>query len=210
MPRPVRIALWSAAFVAAAGIGAFVAAHSNPFPPSVDGGGTPTVALTTGPPPSSPPQVWSGTIESTTSHVLYVGGTCETDWRGTLLLTVHEDASVQGRGTVRRVGPLRCDFPTSQAQIARFTLVVTGNATSKGFELHLAEATRTPSTGADDYGGFLRTVLRPGSRSTLSVPATGTLKASGSVAMHVVDAEGRGTYTSRTRARVACSKHCPG
>jgi len=194
MPRALKALLWTLAFVGAAGIGAFVAAHSNPFPPSVDGGGTPTVALTSGP-PSPLSQVWKGTIESTTSHRLYVGGTCESDWRGTLLLTVHDDASVRGIGAVRRVGPLRCDFSTVQAQIARFTLLVTG-------------AARTPSSGADDYGGFLRTVLRPGARSALMVPATGPLAASGTIPMHLVDAEGRGTYVSRTRIRLGCHQRC--
>jgi hypothetical protein len=196
------------AFVGAAGVGAFVAAHSNPFPPSVDGGGTPSVALTSGPPPASLSQVWKGTIDSTTSHRLYVGGSCESDWRGTLLLTVHGDASVRGVGTVRRIGALRCDFSSAQAQIARLTLLVTGAATSKGFDLHLTEAARTPSSGADDYGGFLRTVLRPGSRSLLHVPATASLSASGAFSMHLVDAEGRGIYVSRTRIHLGCARRC--
>jgi hypothetical protein len=207
MPRALKALLWTLAFVAAAGIGAFMAAHSNPFPPNVDDGGTPTVALTSGP-SSSLSQVWKGTIESTTSHRLYVGGTCESDWRGTLLLTVHDDASVRGVGTVRRTGPLRCDFSTDQAQVARFTLVVTGTARSRGFELHVTEAAMTPSSGADDYGGFLRTVLRPGARSVLMVPATGPLAASGTVPMHLVDADGRGTYVSRTRVRLGCQRRC--
>jgi hypothetical protein len=208
MPRALRALLWGLAFIGAAGVGAFVAAHSNPFPPSVDGGGTPSVALTGGPPPASLSQVWKGTIESTTSHRLYVGGSCESDWRGTLLLTVHDDASARGVGTVRRVGALRCDFSTAQAQIARFTLLVTGVATSNGFDLHVAEATRTPSSGADDYGGFLRTVLRPGTRSLLHVPATASLAASGASSMHLVDAEGRGIYVSRTRIRLGCVRRC--
>jgi hypothetical protein len=207
MPRALKALLWTLPFLGAAGVGAFVAAHSDPFPPSVDGGGTPTVALTSGPPsPSS--QVWKGTIESTTSHRLYVGGTCQSDWRGTLQLTVHDDASVRGVGALRRVGPLRCDFSTAQAQIARFALSITGTATSKGFELHVSEAARTPSSGADDYGGFLRTVLRPGPRSVLMVPATGPLAAAGTIPMHLVDAEGRGTYVSSTRIRLGCHQRC--
>jgi hypothetical protein len=207
MPRALKALLWTLAFVGAAGIGAFVAAHSNPFPPSVGGGGAPTVALTSGP-PSPLSQVWKGTIESTTSHRLYVGGICESDWRGTLLLTVRDDASVRGVGTIRRVGRLRCDFSTDQAQVARFTLLVTGRAMSKGFELHVTEAARTPSPGADDYGGFLHTVLRPGAKSVLLVPATGPLAASGTIPMHLVDAEGRGTYVSRTRIRLGCRSRC--
>jgi hypothetical protein len=122
---------------------------------------------------------------------------------------VHDDASVGGVGEIRRVGPLRCDFPTSQPQVARFTVVVTGTATSKGLELHIAEAARTPSSGADDYGGFLRTVLRPGARSKLELQATDALSASGSVPLRFVDAEGRGFYSSRTRVRIGCSTQCP-
>ena len=210
MPRPLRVVLWVVAFVGAAGIGAFVAAHSNPFPPSVEPTRTPSVALTSGPGPSTPSQVWRGTISSTTSHQLYVGGSCDTTWRGTLTLVVRADASVRGVGSVRRVGALRCDFPTSQAQVASFRLLVTGTATSQGLELHLAEAGRTPSSGADEYGGFLRTVLSPGARSTLDVPATGRLDAAGVVSLHRVDAEGRGTYASRTRIEASCARRCPG
>jgi hypothetical protein len=210
MPRPIKALLWTTAFLGAAGIGAFVAAHSNPFPPNVDGSGGvgPSVGLTSGPAPASPSQVWKGTITSTTSHRLYVGGSCQSDWRGTILLTVHDDASIRGVGTVRRVGPLRCDFSTDQAQIARFSLIAVGTATSRGFELHLTEAASTPSSGADDYGGFLRTVLRPGARSVLEVPATAALAAAGTIPMQVVDAEGRGRYVSRTRVRLGCQRRC--
>lgn len=209
MPRPLRALLWVLAFTGAAGIGAFVAAHSNPFPPSVEATLPPSVALTGGPTPSSSSQVWRGTISSTTSHRLYVGGSCDTDWRGTLTLVVRDDASVRGVGTARRVGALQCDFPTAQAQVASFQLLVTGTATSRGLELHLAEAGRTPASGADDYGGFLRTVLAPGSRATFDLPATGGLDAAGTVSLHRVDAEARGTYVSRSRIRVGCVRRCP-
>jgi hypothetical protein len=209
MPRSLRVLLWVFAFTGAAGIGAFVAAHSNPFPPSVEATPPPSVALTSGPTPSTPSQVWRGTISSTTSHQLYVGGSCDTNWRGTLTLVVRADASVRGVGSVRRVGALRCDFPTSQAQIASFQLVVAGTATAHGLQLHLAEAGRTPTSGADDYGGFLRTVLAPGSRATFDLPAAARLDAAGTVSLHRVDAEGRGMYVSHTRIRVGCARRCP-
>ena len=36
MRRSLKVAAWAAAFLAAAGIGAVIAAHSNPFPPGVE------------------------------------------------------------------------------------------------------------------------------------------------------------------------------
>ena len=36
MRRGVKVAAWAAVFLACAGVGAFIAAHTDPFPPGVD------------------------------------------------------------------------------------------------------------------------------------------------------------------------------
>ncbi len=36
MHRVLKVAAWAALFLACAGVGAYIAAHSDPFPPGVD------------------------------------------------------------------------------------------------------------------------------------------------------------------------------
>ena len=212
MPRAAKVLLWAFVFVGAAGVGAYIAAHSNPFPPSVDGGSSsspsvPVVTLTSaGPTPE--PSIWKGTLRSTSYHQLHVGGRCSTTWRGSMTLAIDDAGDVQGAATVRRVGALRCDFPIAQAQIAKLTLDVTGSVSPEGLELHLQEASRTPSSGADDYGGFVRTVLVPGARSALLAEESHG-DAEGALAIRRIDQEGRGTYVSKTRVRLGCARRCP-
>ena len=206
MPRPVRVLLWTVVFVGAAGIGAFVAAHSNPFPPSVERSpGTSLLPLTSGPTPP-PAAIWKGTIRSSTAHRLYVGGRCETDWRGSLVVSIDQQGRADGVATVRRVGALRCDFLIAQAQIASYLLAVRGSRHERRFELHLTEISSTPSSGADDYGGFQQTLLVPGPRSTSLLGRRGT--AAGVLSILRVDREGRGTYVSHTRVRLSCTRYC--
>ena len=210
MGRAAKALLWSLVFVGAAGIGAFIAAHSNPFPPSVEGGpsSVPVITLTsTSPTPQ--PAIWKGRLTSTTYHQLYVGGRCTTDWSGTIVVSIDDAGSVKGAARLRRVGKLRCDFPTAQAQVASFSLGVTGSVTSDGLDLHLKAVSRTPVSGADEYGGFLHTVLEPGGRSTIVVADAGHGAAQGVLSMHRLDREGRGTYVSRTRVRLGCVRRCP-
>ena len=54
MRRWVKVAAWAAVFLACAGIGAYIAAHTDPFPPGVDRQGEspfPTVSPSTSPTP---------------------------------------------------------------------------------------------------------------------------------------------------------------
>src|SRR2546427_48735 len=110
-----KVLIWVVVFVGAAGIGAYIAAHSNPFPPSVET--SPRRSASEGPTADSQ-SLWKGTIRSASYHQLYVGGRCATDWRGTIEVVVRDDGKVEGTGSVRRIGALRCDFPTAQAQVA--------------------------------------------------------------------------------------------
>jgi len=199
-----KVLIWVVVFVGAAGIGAYIAAHSNPFPPIVET--SPRRSASGGPSTASQP-LWKGTIRSASYHQLYVGGRCTTDWRGTIEVTLRDDGNVEGTGTVRRIGALRCDFPTAQAQVANLDLAVRGSATARRLAVHLVETSSTPSSGADEYGGFLRTVLAPGPGSILILTRSAD-GAEGLLSMRRADREGRGRYVSRTRVRLRCARPC--
>ena len=79
MPRWVKLTLWLGVFGVCAGVGAFVAAHTNPFPPGVeDPGSRPTTPTPTS--GASTSQRWSLAMNSATRHDLHVGGSCRSRW----------------------------------------------------------------------------------------------------------------------------------
>ena len=55
MPKAVKILLWIGAFLACAGVGAYVAAHTDPFPPGVDDPGAHAAGPVSTEVPTSPP-----------------------------------------------------------------------------------------------------------------------------------------------------------
>jgi hypothetical protein len=209
MRRALKVVAWAVVFVGAAGVGAYVAAHSDPFTPSVGGSSTvPTLSLT----PSNPgPQaaVWKGTIASVTFHQLHVGGRCSTSWRGSMRLTADDAGVVEGTATLRRMGRLRCDFPTSQSQIARLEVDVAGQVAADGFALRFSERSSVPASGAADYGGLVKTLLQPDARPFLVI-GNGAGSAQGVLVIRRPDEEAVGTYVSRTRVRLGCARGCPG
>ena len=149
------MAAWAAVFLACAGVGAYIAAHSDPFPPGVD---RPTGS--SGPAtPSSPPQpvVWAGSMKSVTYHELYVGGRCTTRWRGNIRFTVNDQGEIDGMGRMRLLGKLRCDFPIAQTQVRRFELAVHGRILNGGMALRLTQVSIDPTNGRDfrSFGAFL-------------------------------------------------------
>ena len=201
--RPIRALMWFAAFAAAAGIGAFIGAHSNPFPPEVQGSAVATPSV----PTSSAPLRWKGTISSVSAHQLYVGGSCRTDWTTSITFTVDTDGTISGRGTAHLKGKLRCDFQTAQIDTDSFVVKVSGAIAGSKASLHLRAVERSPS-GTSDLGGFASTVLT-GARATLTVPLDHTSTAArGRVNLHRVDQEARGTYTSSNVVRLTCVT-CP-
>ena len=110
------------------------------------------------PRPPAPP-TWTGTILTRSTHRLYVGGTCSTDWKTTLSFTV-ESKTAAGTGVAlltSRGSP--CPFPVAQIQIRRFELAVTGQVRAGVLVLRMRDVRHTPSAGADDLGGFRSTTL---------------------------------------------------
>ncbi len=196
MRRWVRVLLWFAAFAGALGIGVFAGMHSNPFGPEVQGSSGPSI-----PPASSTPslQRWRGVINSATSHDLYVGGSCTTDWKTTIRFTVDAGGSVKGDGTASREGDLSCSFENPQINADTYAVKVTGSYADGALTLRLTATSSSPS-GTSDYGGFEHTLFA-GARSVLTVDAF-ALKSR--IDLQLPDAEARGTYLSSNVVKVSC------
>ena len=154
MRRSVKVAAWAVAFLACAGVGAYIAAHSDPFPPGVDRPGESPIATAT-PTPSLPPEpaMWVGSLRSVTYHELYVGGRCTTRWRGNLRFTADTDGTITGTGNARLFGQLECDFPIAQTQVRRFGIAIVGRILEGGMRIRLLQTSIDPTNGRD-FGAF--------------------------------------------------------
>lgn len=198
--RPARLALWILLLSGSAAVGAYIAAHSNPLPPQVEGGSpSPTPSAS----PRAKPDRWSGTMRTLSYHQLYVGGRCISNWKTTLAFRVRLDGTVTGSGRARlgSKGP-PCPFSVAQLQIGVFDLEVGGELARGVLRLRLTEVGHTPSAGADDLGGFLRTVLAPGEGSVLSVPVRGSV-AEKTITLRTAGTD-RDTFVSTNRIRLRC------
>src|SRR4029450_5219322 len=111
----VKVLLWAGILLACAGIGAFLASRSNPFPPGVPDPG----AVPSGSPSSSPPpvevEVRSLGVVSRTTHTYRVGGSCTSDWRMDTAVRIAPSGRVRGRGVARLLPGAACDLPPTQA-----------------------------------------------------------------------------------------------
>src|SRR5881296_3582002 len=90
----VKGVVWFAVFAGAAGVGAYIAAHSEPFPPTADPGNS----FNSPTPPSAPAPMWRVVMTSATRHdPIYVAGFtsipqwCTTRWRSTFTFTIDPD-----------------------------------------------------------------------------------------------------------------------
>jgi hypothetical protein len=198
MRRGLKVAAWAAVFLTCAGVGAYIAAHSDPFPPGVDrpGASSTVSAPPSGSPTQAPPDRWVGSLRSFTYHQLYVGGRCTTRWGGNLRFVVSDTGAIQGSGVARLDGGLECDFPVAQVQARRVSLEVTGRLSGAHITLRLTPSAIQPSNG-QDYGGFVAPLPV---RVTLPV-SDGA--ASGRVVRRAVDDEGRGTFFWSTGFQLA-------
>jgi hypothetical protein len=146
--------VWTGVFAACAGAGAFVAAHTDPFPPGVeDPGSRPTETPSAS--PAEAAERWNMVMVSATRHDLHVGGSCTSTWRSTGVVTVGPDGTVGGRATAR-LRHWSCDFPVAQIQTKSVLLTVTGSA-DRRLVLDFAEVGTAPS-GSQDLGGFIATI----------------------------------------------------
>jgi hypothetical protein len=196
--RVLTVAVWAAVFLGAAGIGAFVAAHTDLFPPDVSGAtGTPSSGAPTGGPAADDP-TWTGVIRSNTYHDLYVGGRCSTRWVTRLTFDLLDGGRIAGTGTAKLETDLECTFPNAQVNVEEIEVTVAGSWDARGFRIRLHAGDRAPA-GTIDYGGFESTVLAKDASAEMTVPLDTHRLASGSVGMEREDDQGRGTYVSVNR-----------
>ena len=156
MGRPIKVAAWAAVFLACAGAGAFIAAHTDPFPPGVDrpsGGSLPTVTPTGSPLPRS--QRWVGIVRTVARHDFYVGGACQTRWRTVLRFQAQPPGEMRGSAVGHVVGRARCDFPQAQVQSRTIRSSVEGWFSSAGVIGLVFKHPVVDPTGSNDLGGFL-------------------------------------------------------
>jgi hypothetical protein len=168
VPKPLKVVLWVLAFVAAAGLGAFVASRSNPFPPGVEDPGARPVATSSSaspssvsPPASSPAasQAWSLRMVSKTRHRLHEGGVCTSNWVTTGGLSTVSQGEIEGDAVAELVPPSGCPFSQAQVQTDTVTLRVVGKLEGGRIRLSFRETGRSP-TGSQDLGGFIATLPR--------------------------------------------------
>jgi hypothetical protein len=160
--RFVKVVVWTLVFAACAGVGAFVAAHTNPFPPGVEdpgarpGGGA---SSPTGPPASPEPGggSWLARIDARTYHDLFVGGRCAASWRVDVGIAA-ADGPIDGAGAATIKGGLRCAEPTAQVQAERIDLRAVGAWRAGELRFRLEESGRSPD-GSQELSGFVDTIL---------------------------------------------------
>jgi hypothetical protein len=163
--KPVKIVVWVLAFGLAAGIGAFVASRSNPFPPGVEDPGARSLPPTgSGTPASSPagPQTWDLVMLVKSEHRLHEGGTCRSNWRVHGQLGAQTDGTIAGKAVATLRGTATCDFAQSQVQTRTLGLEVTGTLHGEKVDLTFRETVSSP-LGSQDLGGFVGTLpkIRP-------------------------------------------------
>ena len=138
------------AMVAAAGVGAFIAANSTERDaPSV--GATDGETSSGGGTPKQHAQRWQGVMVSRTTRGYRSGGVCATDWRTDLRVTVDAGGSVSGSGIATLTSGPSCPFVTGQPQLRRFGVEVGGSSDGKQLDVLL---TAQPHGSGIDYGGF--------------------------------------------------------
>jgi hypothetical protein len=160
VPKALKVVLWVVVFAAAAGVGAFMASRSDPFPPGVEDPGARPTPTPTHTAPS--PTLWSLSMNSDTQHRLHVGGSCRSNWAIGGTVTVQPNGRTAGDANAVLRAPVACDFQQSQVQTKKIRLVVTGKLVGGSLRLSFSEAGRTP-VGSQDLGGFTNTLslIRP-------------------------------------------------
>jgi hypothetical protein len=200
--RTLKIVLWTGAFLAAAGVGAYLAAHTDPFPPGVEDPGE-----RSSPTPSPDARRWGGTFDADTVHELLAGHSCSTSWHASLSFVIGPTDRILGRGVARLHGRLRCGFPVAQVQAKRVAFRVRGRAVPDAFLLRFVDPRIKAPAGAGDFAGFVSVVL--GGRTFRAPwPAGDPDRASLQTSAEAPDAEGDGKLLADIRLALSCSEGC--
>jgi len=191
-----KVLLWAVILLACAGVGAFIASRSNPFPPGVrDSTALPSESPSSSPSPSGGDLVrWSVTMTSRSTHTYHVGGSCTSDWRIRGEIEISESGRVDGQGVSKLLPGARCDFPSAQIQARRVDIAIVGRRDGDELDLHFSEIGRLPQ-GSQDLGAFLRTL------PTLRFSIPERAGADASKPRRIEDPDGE-VYASVTRIRL--------
>ncbi|MGE5227385.1 MAG: hypothetical protein ACM3OO_10980 [Planctomycetaceae bacterium] len=172
MPRWGKVVVWTVVFAACAGAGAYVAGHTNPFPPGVEDPGArpaPTTTPTSTPTEPIGTRVAAGTLTARSMHRLHYGGVCRSDWRATWKVALGPGGTISNGEAIATLvpGTAGCDFTQAQVQTKRVDLTVSGTWSRGGADqlrvkLVFADP-RVDPIGSQDLGGFLATLpeIRP-------------------------------------------------
>jgi hypothetical protein len=196
VPKPLKIAIWVVVFAACAGVGAFVASRSNPFPPGVE---DPGAHQTLTPTPTQPaPTAWDLSMHVDSQHTLHEGGACRSDWDVSGTIEIQPNGKASGVADAKVAAPASCDFAQSQVQTKELRLVITGTRAAGVLKLSFSEGGRTP-VGSQDLGGFTNTLhfIQP----VVKLPADAQR---GNAATKVTRSDGDlGSYSSTSALRLA-------
>ena len=198
MRRSRKVLVWTAVFAACAGAGAYVAAHTNPFPPGVQDPGIRTASVSPTAAPSA--MALSVTVEVDSRHELHVGGTCTSAWTLRLRIDVTPEGSASGRGTARLEGDAACPFATAQVQARSIPLLAHGHVEGGLLLLAIREDGEPRPSGGGDLGGFRETLRKLRLRAVVDgEPAV--------VRVWKPDGD-RGRFVARYRAGASCLSGC--
>jgi hypothetical protein len=199
--KGAKIGMWVVVLAVCAAGGAFAASRSDPFPPGVeDPGARPTGSgsTPTGGPTSSPQPVdLEVELRVDSQHELHVGGTCVSNWRGSLPLRFTGADRLTGRGEVLLEAG-GCEFDTAQVQTVLVTVDVGASLRGDVLRLRFDEVASAPA-GSVDLGGFVATL--PAIRPVVRLDG-----GEGRVTVRVERPDGdQGRYGSVTRVEAGCT-----
>jgi hypothetical protein len=196
--RWVKVLIWTVVFVVCAGAGAYVAAHTNPFPPGVEDPGARPTSPTSSPTPMS--ERWNVVMQSATRHELHVGGSCRSGWRTTGVVAIRPDGSVTGRAIARLEG-WSCVFPVAQVQARAIRISVTGRMSGDRVRLRFTDRGAAPP-GSQDLGGFTATLGDLDPKLELSAGYGDSL-------VHASRSDGDlGRYVNDSKVQLNCASGC--
>jgi hypothetical protein len=193
--KPVKIVVWIVAFALAAGLGAFVASRSNPFPPGVEDPGARSTPSATVEPSSAGAQIWSLQMTSRTQHRLHEGGACTSNWTVRGAMSAASGGTLEGQAIATLRPPALCPFSQAQVQTEKLGLHVVGVLQGTKLRLTFRQTLASP-TGSQDLGGFVGTL---GSMTPIVNIAEG--RGSANLTVTVPDGD-QGSYVSNNSVQL--------